>query len=167
MVHGTTYKLQFRRRREGKTDYRRRLRLLKSKKSRLVARLHSNSVVAQIINYKPEGDVTFINSSSIELKKYGWTGHNGGATAAYLTGYLCGAKAKHKKVEEAVFDLGLHTPVSGSNVFAVLKGAVDAGLQIPHDAKVFPKNERISKSNANEVKQKISAGIIPSKKVKK
>ncbi len=164
MVHGVRYKLPFRRRREGKTDFRKRLRLLRSKKPRLVARMHTNSVVAQIIEYKPEGDKTLINTTAMELKRYGWTGHNGGAPAAYLTGYLCGTKAKHKKIEEAVLDTGLHTPVIGSNIFAVLKGAVDAGMKIPHSPEAFPKDARFMKANAKEVKQKIAAGIIQAAK---
>lgn len=161
MARGVKFKVKFRRRREGRTNFRRRLALLKSKKPRLVARVLGNSIIAQIIEYSPKGDRTIVNAPSFELKKYGWKGHNGNLGAAYLAGYLCGAKAKEKKIHEAVFDLGLHTPVSGSNVFGVLKGALDAGLTIPHDKKNLPSDERImGKGNIAEVKEKITKGLV-------
>ncbi|RLG21905.1 50S ribosomal protein L18 [Candidatus Micrarchaeota archaeon] len=143
MAHKTIYKLRRRRRREGKTNYRKRLALIKSKKPRLVARVLSRSVVAQIVSYRPEGDATIVNTTSLELKNYGWNGHNGNIAAAYLTGFLCGKKALKKGIKEAILDIGLHTPVKGSKVFAVLKGAVDAGLKIPHDEKTLPSDETV------------------------
>ena len=57
---------------------------------------------------------------------------------------ICGYRAKKAGVGEAVFDLGLHTPVRGSNVFAVLKGALDAGMNIPHSESCFPSEDRVS-----------------------
>ena len=39
-------------------------------------------------------------------------------------------------------------PGAGSNTFAVLKGAVDAGLDIPCDEGIFPKMERIGGDEA-------------------
>ena len=47
----------FRRKREGKTDYRLRLKLLMGRKPRLVVRLSNAHVSAQIVIYKKEGDV--------------------------------------------------------------------------------------------------------------
>lgn len=156
MAKGVRFKVKHRRRREGVTNLKKRLALVKSGKPRLVARVSSNMAVAQIIEYSREGDRTLVNTTSLELKKYGWEGHKGNVSAAYLTGLLCGVKAKAKKIEEAVFDIGLHTPVHGSNVFAVLKGALDAGMSIPHDEKVLPPDERIlSKLNTKKVKEKI------------
>ena len=143
MSRTTTYKTKRKRRREGKTDYYKRLNLLKSGKNRLVVRISNNEVVAQIVKYNPKGDETIVNTTSLELKKLGYTGHKGNVCAAYLTGLLCGKKAITKKAKDAVLDMGLHTPVSGSNVFAVLKGALDAGMEIPHDKDVLPNDERV------------------------
>ncbi|MBI1973511.1 50S ribosomal protein L18 [Candidatus Micrarchaeota archaeon] len=147
------FKSRFRRRAEGKTDYANRLRLLKSRKPRLVARVALNSVVAQVIGFDGKGDATLAGATSTELKKLGWNGHAGNCPAAYLTGLLCGTRAAKKGVKEAVLDMGLHTPVGGSNVFAVLKGAVDAGIKIPHDPKVLPPAERVTGKTLSEFRK--------------
>ncbi len=143
MVQKTTYSMKFRRRREGKTDYRKRLDMLKSNKPRLVVRVTSKKVQAQVIEYKPEGDKVLTTATSADVKKLGYKGHAGNAEAAFLTGALCAKKAVKQGVNEVVLDIGLHTPINGSNVFATLKGAVEGGLTIPHDKKCFPKDERV------------------------
>lgn len=38
----------------------------------------------------------------------------------------------------AVLDVGLRRTTTGARVFGALKGAVDAGLYIPHSVKRFP-----------------------------
>lgn len=149
MVEKTTYSMKFRRRREGKTDYRKRLALLKSRKPRLVVRVTGKKVIAQLIDYDATGDKIIAAATSFDVKKLGYGGHTGNAEAAYLTGMLCAKKGMKAGVKEAVLDIGLHTPVKGSNVFAALKGAVEAGLNIPHDEKCFPKEERV-KSDAGK-----------------
>lgn len=165
MAKGPRYKVKQRRRREGTTNIRKRLALIKSGKPRLVARVSSNMIIAQIIEYSREGDKTLVNTSSLELKKYGYKGHKGNVSAAYLTGLLCGVKAIKKKVNEVVLDTGLHTPVHGSNVFGILKGALDAGLSIPHDEKALPSEERIfSKPNTSEIKEKILSSKVGEEK---
>lgn len=167
MAKGVRYKVKFGRRRKGITDFRKRYKELKSGELRLVARVSSNTIIAQIVEYDPKGDKTLVNTSSLELKKYGWTGHNGNLSAAYLTGLLCGVKAKGKNINKAILDTGLRTPVKGSNVFGVLKGALDAGLEIPHGEKILPKEERYStKANFSEVKEKILSKKPQEKKVK-
>ena len=132
-----------RRRREQRTDYRKRLALLKSRKPRLVVRASGRSVNCQIVLHDAKGDRTAVNATSFELKKHGWKGSTGNTPAAYLTGYLCGQKAKKKGIKEAVLDIGLHTSSKGSRIFAALKGAVDSGLEIPHSEDIIPSEERI------------------------
>ena len=56
MAHGAKYRVPFRRRREGKTDYRKRLKLLLSRKPRLVVRKSLNNIIAQIVEYDEKGD---------------------------------------------------------------------------------------------------------------
>lgn len=143
MANKCTYKVPFRRRRTGKTNYNKRLALLKSEQPRLTARASANNFVTQIIEYHAKGDNTLSNATAIELKKFGYKGHTGNVCAAYLTGILIGSKAKQKNIKTAVFDLGLRTPTQGANVFAILKGAVEAGLDIPHDPKKLPSDERV------------------------
>ncbi|MBU1120841.1 50S ribosomal protein L18 [Candidatus Micrarchaeota archaeon] len=144
MSKTSTFKMKFKRRMKGKTDYSKRLGLLKSKKPRLVVRKSNNNVLTQIIEYSSSGDKVLVSGHSKELKKLGWKMHKGNIPAAYLTGMLCGLRAKKKNVSEAVLDIGRLTPVHGSVVFAVLKGVVDAGISIPFDEKAFPSQERVS-----------------------
>ncbi len=146
MAHSTIYRVRFRRRREGKTNYKKRLALLKSGKPRLVIRVLNRQVIAQLVEFDPKGDRVLASATSHELRKFGWEGHPGNAPSAYLTGLLLGIRAKKKGYSEAILDIGLHTPVPGSNVYAALKGAVDAGLEIPHSEDVIPSEDRINGS---------------------
>ena len=151
-----TYSVPLRRRRENKTDYRKRLKLLKSKTPRFVVRKSLNATVCQIVKYDTKGDVTVVTATSTDLKKQGWKGHGGNISSAYLTGYLCGLKAKKKKIKDAVLDAGLYRSTKGSRIYAALKGALDAGLEIPHSDKILPKDDRISGRHVEEYAKKLS-----------
>lgn len=143
MAHGSRYKVAFKRRNEGKTDYGARFRLTELDKARLVVRITNNHIIAQIVKIAPGGDETIISAHSNELKQMGWLGSTKNSSAAYLTGFLCGRKALAAQVNEAVLDIGLRSPTRGTKVFAALKGAVDSGLYIPHGESVLPDDERI------------------------
>jgi large subunit ribosomal protein L18 len=126
-----------RRRREARTNYHQRLRLLKSGKPRLVARKSNNQTRAQLVITGPQGDETVASASSADLSEFGWEAPTGNLPAAYLTGMLAGARAVEAGLEEAVLDIGLNTATPGNKVFAVQEGAIDAGLEIPHGEDVF------------------------------
>ncbi len=143
MAKSARYKVPLRRRREGKTNYRKRLKLLLSRKPRLVVRITNTRVIAQIVEYDPEGDRVIIGVDSKMLREYGWKGDLNNTPAAYLTGILVGRKAIEAGINEAVLDIGLHTPTRGSRVFAVLRGAVEAGLNVPHSDEVLPDDSRV------------------------
>jgi len=140
---GPRWKVQFKRKREGKTDYRRRLRLLRSGRPRLVTRISLKHVIAQFVRATPSGDFTLASAHSKELEKLGWKGYTANTPAAYLVGLLCGYRALKTGMKECALDLGRYNPVSQAKVFAVLKGALDAGLQISHGEGVLPSDERI------------------------
>lgn len=137
MASGPRYKVPMRRRREVRTDYHQRLRLLKSGKPRLVARKSNNQTTAQLVATGPQGDETIASATSADLAEYGWEAPTGNLPAAYLTGYLAGKRAVDAGAEQAVLDIGLNTATPGSRVFAVQEGAIDAGLDIPHNDAVF------------------------------
>ena len=139
-----TKRVEYRRKRKGKTNYKKRLNLLLSKKPRLVIRKTLTNTIAQIVNYDENGDKTIISAKSSELTKIGWKMNTGNIPAAYLTGMLLAKKAKNKKINEAIVDLGLATPTKGSKVFAALKGAIDNGLKIPHSENMFPSDAQIN-----------------------
>jgi large subunit ribosomal protein L18 len=126
-----------RRRREARTDYHQRLRLLKSGKPRLVARLSNRHVRAQLISPGPQGDRTHAAASSQDLAEYGWEAPTGNLPSAYLTGYLLGIRALDAGYEEGVLDIGLNTATPGNRAFAVQEGAIDAGLDVPHNESVL------------------------------
>ena len=69
-----------------------------------------------------------VNSS----KKYGWKAATGNIPAAYLTGLLCGLKAKAAGIDAAILDIGMIIPTKGARVFAILNGVLDAGVEVPH-----------------------------------
>jgi len=158
------FRIQHKRRREKKTNYKSRLALVKSGKPRLVIRKSLNNISVQFIDYKPDGDVTIASAVSTELKKLGWKGLAGNIPAAYLTGYLAGKRAKDKKIVEAILDLGLQTSTKGSRIYGALKGVLDAGVKIPHSEKILPSEERIKGKHVSgeivkqfeDVKKKIS-----------
>lgn len=143
MAQGSRYKLAFRRRREGKTDYRARLKLISLEKSRLVVRITNNHTIVQIIDVAQEGDETLVSAHSKELQKMGWLGSGKNTSAAYLTGFLCAKKALEAGIDEAVLDIGLKSSIKGAKIYAALKGAVDAGLYVPHNDSILPADERI------------------------
>ena len=150
---------KFRRREEGKTDFRQRLRLLLSQKPRVVVRKSLKNIVVQLVYPSERGDVTLSSAISSELKKFGLK-RTGNTSAAYLTGLLFGLRAK-KVAKEAVLDIGLQTSSPGSKIYAALKGMTDAGMSIPHDPVMFPPKEKIERENIaeemsfNEIKEKM------------
>jgi len=150
LAHGPRYKMAFRRRREGKTDYRARYKMIETGKPRLVVRITTYHVIAQIINVGMEGDETLVSAHSKQLQKMGWKGATANTAAAYLTGYLCGKRALKAGITEAVLDIGMRPAIRGSKVFAALKGAVDAGLNVPHGEAILPDESRIRGEHIKE-----------------
>jgi len=144
--------LPYKRKRQGKTDYKKRLALLKSGKARLVIRKALNNMLLQIVQYEPDGDKVILTIHGISLKKYGWDVHKGNLSAAYLTGLLCGKAAGEKDIKEAIVDLGLNKSFKGGVQYAAIKGAIDAGLKIPCSEKAFPEESRLMGSDDRKKK---------------
>jgi len=142
MPRGKKTVVPHRRRRELKTDYHKRFRLLKSGKPRIVVRKSVKNILCQVVEYQPSGDKTLFSADSKELKKLGWNAGTGNIPAAYLTGLLCGTRAKGK-IKEAVLDSGLYRSTKGSRIYAALKGAVDGGLNVPHSEDILPNEDRL------------------------
>lgn len=158
--------LQKRRQRENKTNYHKRLKLLASTLPRLVVRKSSRNVSAQIIEYMPAGDKVLASTTTKELeKKYGWKSPHHNIPAAYLAGYILGKKAQKKSIKKAICDIGLHSITKGSVLFACVKGAIDAGLDVPHSESLMPPAERIEGKHLKkpvpfqEIKTKIDATL--------
>ena len=145
MSTGPRYRVHFRRRREGRTDYRVRRRLLASGQSRAVVRCSGRRVRVAVVDFDPRGDRVVASADSAELGRIAFPPSSLASTpAAYLTGLLAGLRAKSRGAEEAVLDIGLHHATSGGRLAAALKGLLDAGLEIPHGGEKFPSADRLA-----------------------
>ncbi|KAI5180409.1 large subunit ribosomal protein L5e [Nematocida sp. AWRm80] len=97
-------RLPLRRRREGRTDYRQRLNLIRHNKknygevkSRLVVRITGSKVICQIVQAYQQGDKVVCCADSTELKQFGITFGLKNYSAAYATGFLCAKKLLSKE----------------------------------------------------------------------
>ncbi|KAJ9104762.1 hypothetical protein QFC19_003903 [Naganishia cerealis] len=97
------FQVKPRRRREGKTDYYARKRLISqaknkynSPKYRLVVRFTNKQIIVQIVYAKLQGDFVLCHATSKELPRYGIAHGLTNWTAAYATGLLCARRALTK-----------------------------------------------------------------------
>jgi len=143
-------KVQFRRRRENRTNYASRAKMLYGGTARLVVRRTNRYLVAQVVTSDTAQDKVIFTANSKELMKYGWpeTASIKNLAAGYLLGALVAAKAKKNKVEKAVLDLGLFRSTKGSRLYAIVKGAAEAGFDVPHSADILPPMERIDRKDS-------------------
>jgi len=143
LARGPRYRVAYRRRREAKTNYRIRRIMAPSGRTRFVVRASNKHIIVQLITSKIVGDVVHTQANSSELQKYGWLGGKKNTSAAYLLGLLAGRKALSLGIDAAILDLGLAPPTKGAKIFAAVKGALDAGLEIPCDRDIIPELGRI------------------------
>lgn len=134
-------------------------------KYRLVVRVTNKDIIAQVAYARLQGDVIICAAYAHELPRYGISVGLSNYSAAYATGLLVGRRILQKfgldsmydgqievdgdefyeeadSGEKASFrcylDTGLARTSTGARIFGVLKGAADAGLDIPHSPKRFP-----------------------------
>lgn len=144
MARGPRYKVPRRRRREGKTNYYKRYKMILSGHPRFVIRKSNKYLWVQVIVAKPNGDQTIAAAHSRELvTKFSWKAGTCNTPAAYLTGLLASLRALRKGITYAVPDIGLHRATRGAIVFAAIKAANDAGLKVPLGEGVAPSQDRI------------------------
>jgi len=182
------FQVKFRRRREGKTDYYARKRLViqdKNKyntpKYRMIVRMTNKDITCQIAYARIEGDVIVGAAYSHELPRYGVKVGLTNYSAAYCTGLLLGRRILNKFSLDSVYqgqtevtgeqfqvesvdgqpaafrcflDVGLARTTTGARIFGALKGAVDAGLDMPHGVKRFPGYDGESKEFKADVHRK-------------
>jgi large subunit ribosomal protein L18 len=143
-----------RRRIENKTDYAKRLKLLKSEKPRIVFRKTNKYVIGQYVTSHETQDKIEIGVNSGQLLKYGWPEEFKGSLksipASYLTGLLIGKKIIKDKKEMPIVDFGMIRNMHKTKTFAFLKGIVDAGIEVSHDESIFPEEDRIMGKNLKE-----------------
>ena len=140
MAKSNVYSVPFRRKREGKTNYRVRMKLLSGCRPRLVIRRSLKNIWVQVVEFNERGDRVVASAHSRELAKFGWKASGSNTPAGYLVGLLLASKCKGGS---CVVDLGHYLSVKGSVLYAVIKGLVDGGLKIECSESMFPDNYRI------------------------
>merc|ERR1712080_480268 len=130
-------------------------------KYRLIVRQTNKDVICQVAYSRMQGDVIIASAYSHELPKYGLSVGLKNYAAHYCTGLLLArrllAKFKLDKIYEGqlevdgaeynvepaddgpnpfrcFLDVGLTRTTTGNKVFGAMKGAVDGGLDIPHNS---------------------------------
>jgi large subunit ribosomal protein L18 len=150
-------KVSKRRRKQAKTDYAKRIKLLKSNSPRIVFRRTNKYLIAQYVTSKEAKDKVELGTTSKELLKFGWpkefTGSLKSISAAYLLGLLMGKKIKEKKLEKPIVDFGMIKMLHKTKTYAFLKGLKDSGLDIPCKEDVCPDESRLK---GEHMKNKIS-----------
>jgi len=135
-------------------------------KYRLVVRFTSTDIIVQIVYATVQSDRVLSAAYAHELKqeRYGIKAGNHNYAGAYATGLLAARRVLKKLNLDSVYtgnpktdgtyylvkdvegqrrpflvllDVGLARTSTGAKIFAVLKGAVDGGLEIPHKPKRF------------------------------
>lgn len=140
-AYSMRYQTKFRRRREGKTDYFARKRLViqdkdkyDSRKYRFVVRRSNKRIICQIINATLTGDHCLTSSDSKELSRYGLKAGLTNYAAAYCTGLLCArrlltAKGMAKMYEgNNKVDGSMYSVVGQSDERRPFKAYLDVGL---------------------------------------
>ena len=134
-----------RRRKENKTDYLKRLKLLKGRRSRIVFRKTNRYIIAQYISSKEAQDKIEFGVTSKILLKYGWPKEASlkSLPASYFLGYYFGWKIIKEKLKEPILDFGMIQTIHKNKLYAFIKGLADSGLKISCKKEAFPEEERI------------------------
>ena len=110
MAHGKNQRLRFKRRRDGETDYRRRMKLLRGETPRAVVRISNTQTICQLVEFNPDGDIVIasVNGKTL-VDKYSWPedASRKSIPASYLTGFALAKNAMSSGHESAILDLSL------------------------------------------------------------
>lgn len=136
-----------RRRKQARTDYGKRLKLLKGEKPRMVIRKTNKYIIAQYVTSKQAQDKIEFGITSKKLLEHGWPKEAQGSlkslAAAYFTGMLAGKKIKKEELETPIIDFGMHRSRHKTRIYAFIKGLKDSGVEIKCDEKTFPEEDRL------------------------
>ncbi len=140
----STIAVQFARKLSGRTNYRKRLALLKSDLPRLVVRKTLTSIILQVAKFELAGDKVMLTLTSKQLRGLGWKHNCKNIPAAYLAGMLIGKMSLAANISKVIPDIGMQSVTKGGKIFAAIKGAKDAGLDIQIGDGIAPSSEVIS-----------------------
>ncbi len=143
MSSNKTYTVKVRRKRERKTNYRKRVKYISSGKTRIVLRVSNKNLKIQAINFGEKGDICIGGVNSLDLKSLGWNAPTGNLYSSYLTGLLFGSKLK-SKIKEGIIDTGLRTVRKNTRLSAAIKGISDSGIDIPFSEEISPSENKLN-----------------------
>ncbi|MCK9597228.1 hypothetical protein M0R19_08655 [Candidatus Pacearchaeota archaeon] len=149
-----------RRQKQAKTDYHKRIKLLKGNSPRITFRKTNKYITTQYIISKEALDKIEIGITSKKLLDYGWPKESEGSLksipASYFTGMLMGKLIIQKNLpKNPIIDIGMTRNVHKSKIYGFLKGLIDAGIIIKCDKKFFPTEETIKGKNMKKDISKI------------
>lgn len=135
-AYSMRYQTKFRRRREGKTDYYARRRLVfqdkdkyDTRKYRFVVRRTNKRIICQVIHATLKGDICLVNADSKELSTYGLNAGRTNYSAAYCVGLLAARRLLTNK--------GLADKYQGNNKVTGDLYNVSANAEGPRPFKAF------------------------------
>ena len=135
------------RRKQSKTDYGKRIKLLKSGKPRIVFRRTNNYIIAQYVTSKQAQDKTEFTVNSKNLLKFGWPEDFKrslkSVSAVYLTGFFIGKKIIKNKLKTPIVDFGMIRTPHKTKTHGFLKGLIDAGIKLKCKQEAFPDEDTI------------------------
>ncbi len=149
--------MKFRRRREFKTSYKRRKKLLTSRLPFVYVFTSNKNVWAQIIEPAVGGDRVLVHASSKDLEKSGWKYSRKSYPAHYLVGLLLGKRAAKAGISEVIYYSGIAGFVAGSRAAALLKGLMESGIKVRVDSDALPDDEAVSGARIAEYYKALSA----------
>jgi len=141
------FQVKYRRRREGKTDYYARKRLVaqdknkyNSPKYRFVVRFSNKDIICQVMSSKIEGDVCHTAAYAHELPRYGLSVGLTNYAAAYCVGLLCARRLLNKfkldtkfpgteEVDAEFDECYVHNEEDGEDGPAAFHALLDVGLK--------------------------------------
>ena len=151
------------RRKQNKTDYARRINLLKGGSPRIVFRKTNRYIIAEYVTSKEAQDKVELGITSKVLLGYGWPKEFQGSLksipATYLTGFLLGKDIIKKKLIMPIIDIGMARSLPKNKVFGFLKGLKDSGLDIKTNEEYHPEENRIKGKHLKNDFSKIFDGI--------
>ena len=140
-------KTQKKRRKQSKTDYKKRLNLLKSGAPRLVFRRTNACFKIQYVESKEAQDKVIFGLDSKILLKYGWPNEFKGSLKSIPAAYLTGKKMLKDKLKQPIVDFGMIRMIHKTKTYGFLKGLIDSGIKIECKEEAFPEKERIEGKN--------------------
>ncbi|MGQ9780914.1 MAG: 50S ribosomal protein L18 [Nitrososphaeria archaeon] len=156
----TTHIQVYRRRREGKTDYRLRKKVVASRLPFVTIRVSNKNVLLQVIRAEPSGDVALGSVQSRQLQKFGWPFSRKSIPACYLCGLMLGLRVKDKVGSRAVVYMGVEPYIVGSRAAAAIKGLIDGGLKVEANPETFPDEEKIRGEHIVSYAKKLKASDL-------